>query len=445
MDVVQMSLSGTVLIIAVVIVRALTLHKLPKKTFLVLWGVVICRLLIPFSIPSPFSFYTGLDMIKQVFKETTTTPLAITSAIPYVGAVPDAGHPIGTDTTIALASPVAVIWLAGMCACALFFIVAYIKCRREFSTSLPVENDFIARWLRDHPQRRPVQIRQCDRIKAPLTYGIFQPVVLLPQKMDWTDETRLRYILTHEFVHIQHFDTLIKLVLISSLCIHWFNPFVWLMCVLANRDIELSCDETVVQTFGETIKSAYAMMLVSMEEKKNALTPLVNNFSKNAIEERVVSIMKMKKTSLVGIILAMTLVVGVLAVFATTATPDGISRENIQKASDATYASKVKIGIDEGIKWMNVEEFKKATTLDVVWWTYDEYKTWLEQEKLNLQNAIGKKTWNSTDGWFVWTQEKVDKKIRIYEQDLRDIKNGMMISKTVDGSNEVMIKVDRKK
>jgi len=94
---------------------------------------------------------------------------------------------------------------------------------------------------------------------------------------------------------------------------------------------------------------------------------------------------------------------------------------------------------------MNVEEFKKATTLDVVWWTYDEYKTWLEQERLNLQNAIGKKTWNSTDGWFVWTQEKVDKKIRIYEQDLRDIKNGMMISKTVDGSNEVMIKVDRKK
>ena len=67
------------------------------------------------------------------------------------------------------------------------------------------------------------------------------------------------------------------------------------MYVLANRDIELSCDETVVQIFGETMKSAYAMMLIGMEEKKNKITPLCNSFSKNAIEERIVSIMKMKK------------------------------------------------------------------------------------------------------------------------------------------------------
>lgn len=41
MDIFQMSLSGAVLIIAVIIIRALALYRLPKKTFLVLWGVVI--------------------------------------------------------------------------------------------------------------------------------------------------------------------------------------------------------------------------------------------------------------------------------------------------------------------------------------------------------------------------------------------------------------------
>ena len=39
MNILQMSFSAAGLIIVVVIVRALTLYKLPKKTFLVLWGV----------------------------------------------------------------------------------------------------------------------------------------------------------------------------------------------------------------------------------------------------------------------------------------------------------------------------------------------------------------------------------------------------------------------
>lgn len=76
MDIFQMSLTAAVLIIAIVVVRALTLHKLPKKTFLVLWGVVLCRLLIPFSIPSPFSFYTGLEKLERVFRTTSSTPLS---------------------------------------------------------------------------------------------------------------------------------------------------------------------------------------------------------------------------------------------------------------------------------------------------------------------------------------------------------------------------------
>lgn len=140
-------------------------------------------------------------------------------------------------------------------------------------------------------------IQQSDRIKAPLTYGVFRPVVLLPKTTDWTNETKLQYILTHEFTHIRRFDALTKLVLAVALCVHGFNPFIWVMYVLANRDIELACDETVVRIFEETMKSAYASMLVCMEETKSGLTPLVNNFKKNAIEERIVSIMKIKKYS----------------------------------------------------------------------------------------------------------------------------------------------------
>ncbi len=318
MNIFQMSLSASVLIVAVVMIRALALHKLPKKTFLVLWGVVICRLLVPFSIPSRFSFYTGLNMAKRMFERTALSSPRGMTGVPNMTNMPEIGEPIRVGASTVPISPFEIAWIIGMCACALFFIIAYIKCRREFKMSLSVENDFSARWLREHTLRRFVQIRQSDRIKAPLTYGVFHPVILLPKVTDWTNETKLRYILTHEFTHIRRFDTLTKLVLTAAVCVHWFNPFVWVMYVLANRDIELSCDEAVVRTFGETMKSAYASMLVCMEETKSGLTPLVNHFSKNAIEERIVSIMKTKKTTMLSIVVALVLVTGTTTVFATT-------------------------------------------------------------------------------------------------------------------------------
>lgn len=70
------------------------------------------------------------------------------------------------------------------------------------------------------------------------------------------------------------------------------------MYVLANRDTELSCDEAVVRIFGEGTKSEYARTLIGLEEEKRNWTPLVNRFSRYAIEERINAIMKLKKNPL---------------------------------------------------------------------------------------------------------------------------------------------------
>jgi beta-lactamase regulating signal transducer with metallopeptidase domain len=330
MEILKMSLSTSVFILAIVIIRALALHRLPKRTFLALWAVALCRLLIPFSVPSRFSIYTLANMLETHFSAVNAT---VTGMAPI-----NIGTTAGTtNTSLAEAasvsiSPFMVVWLIGLSACALFFLIMHLWWRREYKTALPVDNKFVRVWQQDHPTRRKVEIRQSDRIATPLTYGIFRPVILLPKATDWTQETRLRYILTHEFVHIRRFDTLMKLLLVAAVCVHWFNPLVWVMYVLANRDIELSCDEAVVRTFGETMKSAYALTLIGLEEKKSRITPLVNNFSKNAIEERIVSIMKMKKVSLPVIVVSVVLVAGVTIGFATS----NASAVDIQSPTDIT-------------------------------------------------------------------------------------------------------------
>lgn len=315
-----MSISGAIMIVAIVVIRALAINRLPKKTFLTLWGVALIRLLVPYSLPSMFSVYSLAGRLTQMAEDAaelsaahtmTTTPIAGVAATSFSSAM--------SGTSVPSINLWIVVWLIGMAVCAMFFAVAYWKFRLNFRKSIPVDNGFIRNWLTSHKLRRTMEVRQSDKIPAPLTYGVFYPVILLPKRTNWEDETALAYVLAHEYVHIRRFDTLTKLVLTATLCVHWFNPAVWVMYVLANRDIELSCDEAVVRQFGEHTKSAYAMTLIRMEETKSGLSPLCNSFSKNAIEERIVAIMKIKKISLAAVLVAIALVVGFTTAFATSA------------------------------------------------------------------------------------------------------------------------------
>jgi len=79
--------------------------------------------------------------------------------------------------------------------------------------------------------------------------------------MDLRDEEKPNYILTHEFIHIKRFDYAWKLLFAAAVCVHWFNPLVWLMYILANRDIELACDEKVLQIFGRKSRASYGLTL----------------------------------------------------------------------------------------------------------------------------------------------------------------------------------------
>lgn len=315
MSLLQMSIYGAVLILVVAVIRAVAINRLPKKIFLVLWWLVLLRLLIPFSIPSVFSVYSliGQNTAVNHLGQTTISdfapiiqggPLELTGEISNMPAI---------HVSLWL-----VIWLVGMILCATFFSISYLRCCFEFSMSLPVQNDFVKKWLEDHKRIRSISIRQSDRISAPLTYGIMKPIILIPQTTDWKNTKQLQYIFLHEYVHICRFDTVTKLISTFALCVHWFNPLVWIMYILYNKDIELACDESVVRLFGETSKKDYSLMLISMEAKKSGLLPFCNNFSKNAIEERITAIMKIKKTTIGLIIGSLTLIVVMIMLFVTS-------------------------------------------------------------------------------------------------------------------------------
>ena len=323
MGIIQMSLTAAMLILAVIMIRQLAIHRLPKRAFVAFWCVVLVRLLIPFSVTLPAIgpeadaaisttawAYAGTVVEGAQGSQTSDVVNSGTGMIASDTAGMVAEEPtysraytgITTNTvnamlpripeSIAVTFAITLTWAIGMLAAGLFFLITHLRSRRIYRESLPVNNAYVGAWIDKHRGIRRIQARQSDRITAPLTYGLIKPVILFPKSTNWQDIGSLQYILTHEMTHIRRLDVLLKWLLAAALCIHWFNPLVWAMYILANRDIELACDEAVVRACGETTKSGYAKALVGLEESRGMLSPLYASFSKNSIEERIVAIMK---------------------------------------------------------------------------------------------------------------------------------------------------------
>ena len=322
MSLFQMSVAGGVLILFIVVIRALAIHRLPKTTFLALWMIAALRLLQPFSIPLTFNIHIGLDVFSDVVQELPSGNIA--STLP--GDSPpsyDIGTAVPSPATEHI-STFEILWLVGVLLLAIYFSISYFRSMRKFRMSIPDNTPYIQNWLTAHQISRPLAVRSSDLISSPLTYGILHPVILLPKKLDRNDQAALQYVLTHEYVHIRRFDAITKILFAAVLCIHWFNPLVWGMYVLANRDTELSCDAWVIRMTGVKNRSSYALMLIKMEERRNGMSALWNHFGKNAISERIEAIMKFKKTSIWACILALALIAGATTAFAAARTDDNM-------------------------------------------------------------------------------------------------------------------------
>ena len=315
----ELSFSGAVFVLAIAAFRALTLRRLPKGTFVALWWLAAARLLLPVELSSGFSVYTLLEALRPkaapvepILPAAPVTPAALPVLIvptqPAAAPMPQpapAPFPVWT-----------VLWISVGLLLAAWFLIRYVRWRRRFREALPADCPGLDAWFQ---LRRRVQVRVTDQITAPLTYGLFRPVILLPRTMDFTDEEALTCVLAHERAHIRRLDGLLKLALTAVVCLHWFNPAVWLLYVLGNRDMELRCDEAAVLALGEDSRERYALALIRLAEKQ--CVPLCGFAHRNGMEERIKAIMSIKKKSLLACFIALALVLGITTAFATSAKP----------------------------------------------------------------------------------------------------------------------------
>lgn len=286
LNVLDMSITASLVILAVIIARLL-LKKAPKKFSYALWALVLLRLLCPWSIESVLSLIPEKTQsipqemaLEESVSENISAFEAFDAAQRAVGdtlnggidfidiklsspaPVPDSETAIERETVSASHSQVwllaaGYVWPLGMAAMLLWSAVSYIRLRRRLRTAAHAGGDI---WL-------------ADGIDSPFVMGLFRPKIYLPSTIG---EAEKGYIIAHERCHIRRKDHVIKLLAFAALCLHWFNPLVWLAFALYSRDMEMSCDEAVIGQMGEDIRADYSASLLSLATGRRAFagTPL---------------------------------------------------------------------------------------------------------------------------------------------------------------------------
>jgi beta-lactamase regulating signal transducer with metallopeptidase domain len=416
------NMTVSVVIIAVLLARFL-LRKMPKKYSYILWSIVGIRMIfdLPFATNiSVFNLFRGfakhtstvetmlagshrtnLQGSTDLLNKTDTTGAAAAHASRST-AVEAMTHTLTTSQTVL--GILGLLWLIVVALFVTYGIYSYVKCR------LLVRTAVIARDITpdSHKKKNNVSVWECDRIPSPFVLGIIRSRIYIPFRMPKQEQA---YILAHEECHIRRLDPLWKLIAFLLLAVYWWNPLVWIAFFYMVRDMEMSCDEAVIEQFGNEIKQGYSNSLLSfaMERHPYSFAPVA--FGEGDAGRRIKNVLNFKKPHTWVAILVFVLLV-VVGVSCLTNGKDKISSEtvsdteNSQMQQTAVETTEVPMSSDNSStvqeslqsvdKWTQAFAARDVRTIQDM--ATDDAKNELKEE--NLLDDNGNFGWSSPWPWF---------------------------------------------
>lgn len=344
---------GSIMIVAVLLLRGLFKNRLPKFVFPALWSVVLLRLLVPFSLSSPLSLNVPEFASGYPFTTAVSQAISIDEAIPAAQPGLESGTAALSEIEIAstdiqetivqeqpgsaaysidyeylmpdLFSRTDVIlsvYAAGVLITAGILLAQKYRYAKRLKNALLIEHNETVNTLLREMDMGHILVFTSDEIASPLVCGLLAPKIYLPTRIDFENTALLRHILCHETMHIRRKDNWLKSVMLLTLCIHWFNPLVWILSRYLASDLEMACDETVLRQYdhgseAEENKKSYAMSLLAMAVSGSRQTLLYSAFSKTEVEKRIQNVLHYRKASALLLALSVCLLVSGSVVLAT--------------------------------------------------------------------------------------------------------------------------------
>lgn len=293
LQILNMSFTACFVIILVLIAR-LFLKKSPKVLSYALWGVVLFRLICPFSFESMFSLLPAKT--NPISQDIVYAPIpTIDTGIPAINHTVNQLLPAATPA--ASVNPLQIwvfigsaVWLLGIAILLIYSISSLLKLQKRLKNAVHKKDNI---YLAEH-------------LDTPFVMGIIRPKIYLPISLT---EGEKRYILLHEQMHIKRFDHVVKIVSFFLLCLHWFNPLVWMAFFISGKDMEMSCDEAVIKQLGNDVKKEYSSSLLTLTTGKHIIGGSPLAFGEGDTKGRIKNVLNYKKPAFWVVIISFLIVV----------------------------------------------------------------------------------------------------------------------------------------
>lgn len=355
--VLSLSLSGSLLILILILCKHFLKNKISRQWQYYIWLIVIARLLLPFASETNLmgNIFQKIDSGKYPFnlmspsqQNPSDSPNFNYTSIDAIELnkqenvlhtkIPSNMKPI-YNLIIRLKNNIWLIWLV----IALILLIRKITIYQSFISyikagQIPVSDttllDQLAVIGTQANVKRAVELCINPLISSPLLIGFFHPCIVLPSAD--ISEKNFYYIVLHELTHYQRKDMFYKWLTQITICLHWFNPLVYLMGHEINKACEFSCDETVIRKLDATSTKEYGSTLLEsmamVGKYKQTLASVTLSENKKLLKERLHVIMNYKKKPMfptyISILLAF--------VFLCGATFIGVYT-NIEKSTENTH------------------------------------------------------------------------------------------------------------
>lgn len=299
------SITASVVIVAVLLIRGL-MHRMPKKYLYLLWGIVAVRLLCPAAVSSPVSLFNVIgqnmeaDLVSMAEVEQKKADAGQLSSGGISGGamkqhtasvpsplkenngsmeMPKEGFVTGNTRMKQVSSLIqygTVIWFAGMLVLFLWNALVTFQMKKRLEKSVRYQGN----------------IYECDNIPSPFVMGMVHPRIYIPFRLG--EEERV-YILKHEQYHMKRRDYIVKFGAFLLTCVYWFHPLVWLSYFLMVRDMEMSCDEYVLQNVSADIRTIYSKSLLGFAANRRGMAAGWLAFGETDTRKRVNNVLNFKK------------------------------------------------------------------------------------------------------------------------------------------------------
>lgn len=339
------------LIILVVLAARLLLKRAPRAFSYALWAVVLFRLLCPVSFASDVSFLDAVDapaefapsgqisVISYVPTDIVHYPEpSVQLPVPALNEAINPNLPQGAEQTVAdpLEAPVSMLtflWTLVAAFLLLRGLVLYLDLRMRLWRSPKLSG----------------RVYAAKGIGTAFVAGILRPKIYLPEGLG---ERESECVLAHERSHIRRGDHIIKPLAYMALCLHWFNPLVWLAWVLAMRDMESSCDEAAIKRLGASSRADYAQALLNLATGRRVGFNAALAFG-NDTKRRIKEVAKLKPAKKWASVLAALLAVVIIAGCA--ANPAGAAESGGGKGEYADINEYVESLVGETVMYRNAD------------------------------------------------------------------------------------------